>query len=1082
MEGYLRFKRSCVVFLALLAFSTLLTEREKPRTLGKPTEHVADIWQNPPLPPSDNIVRTFGEFLPWLRVSNPHPVQKTRKPPIPHWMTLMPQQEEVNDVWMMHYPWHEGKEDFYETESEEDTSLQANLTENKDVPTIVVRTMKGVKRYRFRDTDLFGMPKNRTYGERRMHGTTSDFEDTEERDPGPDLRDPEKVIYDPLDWHTASVTDKEDEYTPHANELSIIYMKSRITLKEILHALHDYVIRIMGLKFKVLEHRPHSKNLRMNYVKLQILGMTKKEQADYEIIEFASMIKGVYDARIGPISNPEETKSSVDEQDTDYNEKEELANAWNEDETDEFSADDHRVKKFLDDKREDLTGRLYRKEEPSPWWSGRFPNLDNPPQFDLSQIRRHADMLTVYHQETDQTSAHYCYRGLHAPVLKVKWHVLPTASQQDIITVCGETNIVAFLDGRAVLLNSVKQHNNIVNSVTWNHVGTRFASASNDYRIMFFDKNYKCTAVQHDQGEVKAVTFDRSSEKVIFGGNAKRVNIWDLKSGPFGYIRSWNALYPVDFILTVKQNSSLIVTAGKGERVLDVWDIRTGSLVRQVRLPKALTDLRLSLTEEQIVAVVGKEVLVWNYTSPAMGTVANFAESQGFHLAHRVNLGEKIATAALDDRLDRIIALFQMDKRTVRGYDMNGVPLRTFIGHTKEITTVDVGPKGFIITGSRDMTVRLWPWPATEELLRVYKEFHTLKWKLPENEKNGGYFERPLVPDIIPADEVDIDLTKRDFWEEFSKSYELEDADEEELEQAFVQDMNKADLKFSEILDNGGGKVEDVNEQLATEMRDLDVSGGYNDDSNKVEDIPDPESEEMERITPEQMKEFLLEQGHAELNTEDEADIQALLGPQSPSFFSNVSAAAFKEEWTSHINKHPAFRAEKGGEERQYARAKRRAEKTERKLKKIAEGGSRSDTSPSDEYHVDSDGCFSDYSVDKSDIEKPRSRHPRFERLKAERDLARFYGEEVEEISENDGVHNFDEDEDMDELPQYDRYLEYENVEELPILSQENDREGKNTQEAEGTEPERLETAAQAEEIEASIPLSEVNERKVIGE
>jgi len=760
------------VLLTILS-TTLLIYLDTPlapnKRLGDPkvtqiSKRVEDIWRHPPdRPPQSILGKMFPPILPWLRYDYPIANDGYRyKKPIKDYVNYFPRQYADNDISTWNFPNPPTTDDFPDTEpSSSHAEYVKQRKKELENETIIYRTPAGVKKYRKTDVDIFGRWKVRIDGKKRDGGTTDHFAEHLITDPGTDKRDPEKVVYDPGfdSWATGTPSDLPDREAPENNQLCITFRNKYISYEEILELLKGYITEYKGLEFNVLERRVLLDE-RHSFLRVFIEGMSKEQMHDYDIIDFAKAIKGTIEVKIGQINNKVDPASEWEESNIPDNEK--YDNSFGLTETDEFSPDTERIQRLLDEKLDMKHGGPYGKEEKSPFWSGRFPNKYFPWNFDLSYIRTACNADTRYIEESPSQSTHYAFYGLLSAVLEVKWHKLPDARRPWAITACGKSNLCALLDDRAVLLNSAKYHNNWVTSMRWNHLGTRMVTASHDTRIMFYQQDGTPTALKHDSGEVNCAIFDRTSQYVFFGGTSRKLNIWDLKTGPHGETSSIDLNYDLNFLLTVKDNASLVITAGKFERHIDVWNIHTGEIVRQLSVESPLEDLRLSTHEDLIVATSGKFVYMWEYKSPSMGTSDYFEYDQGFQLHRKSWIGAKVAIAAVDEKLKRIAVVLKADKKVIRGYEYNGETttyIRTFNGHKNRVSSIDLGPRGFLVSGSMDCTVRLWPWPTPNESIEVYRDFHKL---LPLNSPKAKVPTDPMFPEIM--DNKEISLLKGESW------------------------------------------------------------------------------------------------------------------------------------------------------------------------------------------------------------------------------------------------------------------------------------------------------------------------------
>eukprot|EP00467_Chlorarachnion_reptans_P000683 CAMPEP_0114491564 /NCGR_PEP_ID=MMETSP0109-20121206/3072_1 /TAXON_ID=29199 /ORGANISM="Chlorarachnion reptans, Strain CCCM449" /LENGTH=1062 /DNA_ID=CAMNT_0001668315 /DNA_START=115 /DNA_END=3303 /DNA_ORIENTATION=- len=961
----------------------------------KKEKRIKNIWHNPPPPPSEfYFSNKIGDMAPWLSLKNP-PLKDysgVAKKKIQNWATLWPRQDQVHDIWWLNFPNHIGPDwDDADDWVVQDPFRKPNLTAERLRPdfeerTIEERGMQGVIRHRFRDWNLFMEPKhekdeNGTY---LYHETTEDFADTDVQTLNQTITRPEDIIYESDPWEAEAATDADNRYAPERNELCLTYNRNRIP-KNILVELIEEKLGDFRESYRILEESDWLGYPQIGFLRFYIPGLSKKEMQDYAIMEFVPRIKGVMWHSWGGIDNPEEevSKDSLERSQDD-------PDPYRDTETDGFSADGKRVARLVRDER-DEEGRRYGKEERSPFWSGRFPGINAPKQYDMSRIRLEAGDLTVYNEESEKCSPHYSYTGFYSTPFEVKWHHFPNGEEPWLMSVCGDNNYYTFLSPKATLMKTIKYHNNAVFQVRWNHIGTRFVSAGADHRIMFFNEGGECTALRYDIDEVRAVSFDRLSERIFFGGRSERLNIWELRDGPYGDTSFIPLDYELDFILTLKNNASLVLTAGKGQKTIDVWNIDTGELVRQLRVDEGpLTDLRLSVNEDYIVASSGKFVYTWKYLGVEAAEPENFAYHQGFE-ERRINVRSKVDLVAFDETLGRLVVKLKGNGKEVRGYNFStGECLRTFIGHKKKITSLDLGPDGFLVTGSADKTIRLWPWPRPEAILKTYQEFEDI---VPNSMLDS-------LPEILPASMTTVDKRvlrgiEMPFFQDLQRprsllenrtaehllfsSMGIDSKDPERYDIVAELDRYLED-KMQNITGYGADEQEEDRQlKLNATASSLPKSaeGFYNDLVATYEEFPNPEfGASLQQLDPKTL-----------------ADEFAFGDRAFEVSFSDLSDSVYDQMDETLVEK-----ARRAAYERQFRKTKRKAEHAERNLQKRAADQTLSDTRPTEDYSMNTDSEWAYHSDELPENQKIREKHPKNPRIKSKSKMSvpLYYPEEEE--------------------------------------------------------------------------------------
>lgn len=541
--------------------------------------------------------------------------------------------------------------------------------------------------------------------------------------------DDSDTMFDPIPWGREEESQEVDLYQPKKNEIVIIFKRSRITVEQIVDKILEETGHELELE-KLYQHRRKG----LMVARFDTPDLHTRGGCDYAIEALMKKTKGVMDCRCGEIENKNNPDSSEEEDSDDETDEDEDSEKENDldperclSESDEFEADPKRIQSLISKDR-DKDGFIYGKDEKSPLWSGRFPNKRGERTYDMTYIRTQADPDTNYRRESPEMSPHYDYIGFDSVPSEVKWQRVPGAEDGWLISACGDNNMFVLLNKRASLVSSVKYHNSQVHTVRANYAGTRFISAGSDHRLFFYNEKMKGLTILRDTKEIKALTFDRMSERVFYGGKTGRLISWDIiKEGPYpDSQKSWLFPHSIDFILPIKTNNSLIAVGGKGCRYASIIDVDNWKLVRQIRIPRPLADLRLSADETQLVLCYGNTLETWDYVSPLIRIDRDYSFNRGFFLGTKKTFPSKIALGAVDERLNRYAVVLQRDPKVVRGGSLlNDKEDRTFLGHTKPITTMDMGPDGYLVTGAKDKAVKLWPWPTAETVLRVFQEFDT---------------------------------------------------------------------------------------------------------------------------------------------------------------------------------------------------------------------------------------------------------------------------------------------------------------------------------------------------------------------
>jgi WD40 repeat protein len=147
-------------------------------------------------------------------------------------------------------------------------------------------------------------------------------------------------------------------------------------------------------------------------------------------------------------------------------------------------------------------------------------------------------------------------------------------------------------------------------------------------------------------------------------------------------------------------NANTVATSHKAVSQILLWDLTTASLLRTIEVNDSQNWELLSISHSHILvgSYLSKSVKVVNWhTSLVERTIT--LETSIMYYGHRV-------LKAFGRQNDLIIAGLENNKLVI--FDLSGTFVMTFSGHTRGVTCVEIIPKGRIITGSWDTSLKMW--------------------------------------------------------------------------------------------------------------------------------------------------------------------------------------------------------------------------------------------------------------------------------------------------------------------------------------------------------------------------------------
>jgi WD40 repeat protein len=309
-------------------------------------------------------------------------------------------------------------------------------------------------------------------------------------------------------------------------------------------------------------------------------------------------------------------------------------------------------------------------------------------------------------------------------------------------------------------------HNKKINAMSFSNSGARIVTASDDKRITLWDRenifNFKNYLGHTDK--VNSVFFSPDDQFIVSSSSDKTIKIWDVKTGDLiktlggnpdpvlvsilshdnKYIASltqnntvklWNAETgriidnfeisgPANSIYFTQDNNGLMIVSSGGE--VKIISIRTGK--EMIRVSKDFKDpssfRTFSADGKHIVSILWDgNIQLWDY------------EGGEKTILTREDAGIITAAALSPDRT--YIAAGFMDGR-ISVSNVTGPETASFVLHKSRIESIQFSLDGkYIVSGSRDGTVRLWDPASGKEIVPAME--HSFRVSSASFSKDGMY-------------------------------------------------------------------------------------------------------------------------------------------------------------------------------------------------------------------------------------------------------------------------------------------------------------------------------------------------------
>jgi len=273
-------------------------------------------------------------------------------------------------------------------------------------------------------------------------------------------------------------------------------------------------------------------------------------------------------------------------------------------------------------------------------------------------------------------------------------------------------------DGTYLLVSSCKDGNHMLRDWTGDWIGTfvghkgavwctklsndasKAASGSADFTAKIWDTytGQPLHSFPHNH-IVRSVALSSSSSHLLTGGQEKKVRIFDLTrpdAAPDFLGGDSNALAHEGTVKSVVWLGDRTGVTASEDGVLKWWDLRSRTVVADLKFPSAITSLELSPQTQRMVLTSGNTVSFLP-TSPSSGPTIS------------LDLKYAPSSASLHPILQDKFVTGSTKDEWVRVHGMDGEEREVLKGHHGPVHCIGFSPDGEMFSsGSEDGTIRLW--------------------------------------------------------------------------------------------------------------------------------------------------------------------------------------------------------------------------------------------------------------------------------------------------------------------------------------------------------------------------------------
>ena len=228
---------------------------------------------------------------------------------------------------------------------------------------------------------------------------------------------------------------------------------------------------------------------------------------------------------------------------------------------------------------------------------------------------------------------------------------------------------------------------------------------------------------------VRSVAFSPDGTSLVSGSDDNTIKLWDVQTG--GVVKTFHGHTQWVYSVSISSDCTT-VASGSLDHTIRLWDIQTEECHHVIEQQNPVKHVRFSPTDPQyLISVSGHEVWHWKIngyqTNPAhTGSCISFSlDGTQFASCHEkdivvqnTNSGEIVVKFHMaDSKFDH--CCFSPDGRLIATAAGQAVhlwdtmsshlhPIKTFAGHTSNISSLAFSSPSFLISSSGDNSIKFW--------------------------------------------------------------------------------------------------------------------------------------------------------------------------------------------------------------------------------------------------------------------------------------------------------------------------------------------------------------------------------------
>ena len=255
-------------------------------------------------------------------------------------------------------------------------------------------------------------------------------------------------------------------------------------------------------------------------------------------------------------------------------------------------------------------------------------------------------------------------------------------------------------------VHTLRKHWKTVNSVAFNHDGTKIVSCSGDKNIKIWNvESGECIlTIEGHSSYVNSVAFNNDGTKIVSCSSDKSIKIWNAQSGECvntfanNFFGLGNA-HSDDVLSVAFNNDGTKIVSGSSDKNIKIWNVESGECLKTLEGHSSYVyAVAFNNDGTKIVSCSGdKSIKIWNVQS---GECINTLEGHRF----------SVKSVAFNHDGTTIVSGSYDKSNNLKIWNVkSGECVNTLEGHSNKVNSVAFNNDGTkIVSGSRGASIKIW--------------------------------------------------------------------------------------------------------------------------------------------------------------------------------------------------------------------------------------------------------------------------------------------------------------------------------------------------------------------------------------